>query len=64
MASFQNQSKNSTSISNQSKTGDTVKTLDEVPTSIDEMEGTIDNPTLIFFKQTKNSTTFVNQSKN
>jgi len=64
MASFQNQVKSSTSFTNQQRTGDTSKTLDEVSIPIDEMEGTIDSPKTIFVKQTKNSTTFTNQTKN
>ncbi len=63
MASFTNETKNTTTFVNQSK-GFPNLTIDEASGTIDGAEGTIDVPISSLTKSIKNTTSFTNQSKN
>ena len=63
MATFSNQSKKSTTFSNQNKSTLDL-TIDEADIEIDNALGTIDNPSSQFSRQSKNTTSFSNQTKN
>lgn len=64
MAIYTNTSKNSGSFTNQNKSASTNLTWNEATFSWDDANGTWDAPQASYNKQTKNTATFTNQTKN
>lgn len=64
MASFTNQTKNTSTFTNQQKTANANVTFSEVDSSWGETPGTFEKSLTGWKNQTKNTSTFTNQTKN
>lgn len=63
MTTWNNQSKNVSSFTNEDWTGQDL-TFDEADFTWNEAQGTWDDPRTVFQTQSKNASSFTNQSKN
>ena len=64
MATFTDQTKNSTAVTNQAPSPASAGIWDDHPETWDDAEGTFENPKTAYTKQSKNSTSLTNESKN